>query len=350
MKKNTMLTTIIGLTIITVLLTALWIYSDQNIRSIEEQGSAQGTYSRHYVLVSTEKSDLWNSVYSGASECAKQHGVYLEWIGEGAQTEIDESDALKIAVASHVDGIILNQGSSSDLADLIDRAEEAGIPVITALADNTSSQRTSYVGISGYEMGEFYGQQVLRALHEGENRILILSGSFVGKENTNLNLLYSQMIQSVENRKEEDQTAIFSTQTINTETSFDAEEDIRDILMKTEELPDILICLDLTSTECAVQALIDYNEVGNVTLIGYYASNTVLDAVSKGIMMSSMGINGQEVGQKCIEALEEYYELGNVSEYFNVSPQLIDDSNAVQLLSDLDESGQSSMTEEVNAE
>ena len=47
---------------------------------------------------------------------------------------------------------------------------------------------------------------------------------------------------------------------MNTATSFDAEEDIRNIFVRRQQIPDILICLDLVSTECAMQALVDCAE------------------------------------------------------------------------------------------
>ncbi len=339
MKKSVM-TILMGLILITLVLTALWIYSDRSLYEIEQQGSGQRTYERHYALISQDRSDLWESIFHGSAAEAGGQNAYLEWIGEGSSVDMSIEDCMRIAVASRVDGIILHPGSSAGKIDaLIDEAADAGIPVVTALEDESDSQRISYVGLSGYEMGEFYGQQILAELHPGLNRISILSNAAAGTEDPNLSLMYSQMIQAVESGRDSAMQVTFETKYVNTATSFDAEEDIRDIFVNPDNLPDVLICLDLISTECAAQALIDHNEVGNVTVIGYYASDSVLDAVAKGVMRSTLGIDGEEVGRKCVEALDEYHLLGNVSDYFNVSPQLIDQNSAEQRRKSMDMAG-----------
>ena len=73
----------------------------------------------------------------------------------------------------------------------------------------------------------------------------------------------------------------------------------------------------------AAQALIDYNEVGNISVIGYYASETVADAVSKGIVQATLEMDAQEIGRLCVEALDEYWSLGRVNNYFNISLSMI---------------------------
>ena len=48
-----------------------------------------------------------------------------------------------------------------------------------------------------------------------------------------------------------------------------------------ENLPDVLVCMYEVVTECVYQALIDYNQVGNVKVIGFYYSDVILDAIDK---------------------------------------------------------------------
>ena len=135
--------------------------------------------------------------------------------------------------------------------------------------------------------------------------------------------MYSQMAQKVENERPQDRQAVFSTFDVNTSTSFDAEEDIRDIFVHRNSLPDIMVCLDLISTECAYQALVDFNEVGNMDIVGYYASDTVLDGIRKGVISATLSLDAEEIGRLCIDALNEYCSLGHVSNYFNVGLEMI---------------------------
>ncbi|MBQ6322143.1 MAG: substrate-binding domain-containing protein [Lachnospiraceae bacterium] len=273
------------------------------------------------MLISTDRSDLWNTVFEAAGECANEHDAVLDWIGTDAPVAYTIRDCMNIAVSSGVDGIILHREAVDDLTDLIDEAADKGIPVITVLNDDSESRRISFVGMNSYQMGEIYAQQVLESLHEGTNRVMLLTSLF--NDNSSLNLLYSQMLQVIENGKEDNQEVILTAHVLNTATSFDAEEGIRDIFIRGEALPDTIVCMDLTATECVSQALVDYNKVGSVTVIGYYASETVLDAISKGLIRSTLGIDAREIGKVCIEALDEYWTLGRVSNYFNIGLSMI---------------------------
>lgn len=55
-------------------------------------------------------------------------------------------------------------------------------------------------------------------------------------------------------------------------SQFDTEEAIRIVFQSQEGPPEILVCLDEVTTECAYQAMIDYNVVGEVDIVGSYTS------------------------------------------------------------------------------
>ena len=316
---------VIALAVMSMMLAALWIYSRRMLSRVGAQGSGEEMYQRHYALVCDEYSDPWASIYECALEEAQEQHVYLEWTGMGSLVDLDLTDRMRIAVASCVDGIILQGNSQADMTALIQEAALQDIPVITVLGDDIGGDRVSFIGINSYQMGELYGWQILDCLKEGTNRILVLleeEGS-----DTHTSLMFSQMTQTVDLEKSDEQEVVFSTHEVDTASSFSAEEDIRDIFVHRDQLPDILVCLDPVSTECALQALVDYNEVGNVSIIGYYASDTILDGIEKGLISATMRIDPEEIGTLCIDVLEEYRTLGYVSNYFNIGLEMITQDN-----------------------
>ena len=113
---------------------------------------------------------------------------------------------------------------------------------------------------------------------------------------------------------------------MNSKADFDTEEVVRDIFVK-EDLPDVLVCMDSVVTECVYQALIDYNQVGNVQVIGFYYSDSILDAISKGIISSSVTLDMTDVGEYSINALEEYSSLKHTNGYYSVGQNVITREN-----------------------
>lgn len=325
--KKIIVPIILGLSAATAVLLGMWFYYNKSIREIEEQSMASSTvYDKHYAMISGEDDSLlWRSIYNSAREYASGENAYLEWVGADSVTDYLAEDCIRIGIASKVDGIILQPDGSSTMTDLINSAAEQGIPVVTVLNDDSESSRVSFVGLNSYQMGEIYGQQILKLLGEGETSIQVLTHS--STEDINTNLMYSKMNSVVEQGKKKGQTVNISTYSIDNSMSFDAEEVIRDIFVNSETLPDILICLDSVSTECACQAIIDYNEVGNVDIIGYYTSSSILDAIEKDLMPVTIVIDTEQIGQLSINALNEYHSLGYVSNYFNAELNIITKSN-----------------------
>ena len=120
--------------------------------------------------------------------------------------------------------------------------------------DDTESRRVSYVGVNHYQLGNICGEQVLELLEEGENRIMMISGSAAGDVGTNL--MYSQMNQVIAPGKKGGSDGEDFTYTIEGNTNFDAEEASGIFFVNSQSVPDILICMDTISAECACQAVV----------------------------------------------------------------------------------------------
>ena len=71
----------------------------------------------------------------------------------------------------------------------------------------------------------------------------------------------------------------------------------------------------------------DYNQVGEVDVIGYYDSPSTLQAIERQVVYSTVSIDTAQMGKYCVAALDEYNELGNVSEYFSVDVTVINHQN-----------------------
>ena len=141
------------------------------------------------------------------------------------------------------------------------------------------------------------------------------------------NLIYYQIKKELEKKKKDYQTVTISEYNIDSSSGFDTEEFVRDIFVSEENLPDVLVCMDEVVTECVYQALVDYNQVGNVDVVGFYYSDVILDGISKGIISSAIALDMDEIGRYSVNALEEFSSLGHTSNYYSVGQHVITRSN-----------------------
>lgn len=92
-------------------------------------------------------------------------------VGGGAEKQVDELEAW---ITKGVDGLAVSSSSTDALAPIINKALEAGIPVVTFNTDNPASDRLTFVGqdlvYSGVAMGDTLVQ------HMGETgKVLIFT-------------------------------------------------------------------------------------------------------------------------------------------------------------------------------
>lgn len=301
----------------------------------EMTGNDVGTYdiyNRHYVMITGgEDSDFWDQVYESALEEGKQRGVYVERFGADLAVRYDRNELLKLAIQASVDGIIVPGDEDEKTVALLDEAVDGGIPIVTVLRDSTGSRRQCFVGTNSYNLGQEYGRQILELLGEKDSaKILVLVDE--SRMDTSQNLILLGIRETLERELGEGHFVDVETAPVDNTRSFSSEESIRDIFLSAEELPDILVCLNEVYTRCAYQAAVDYNKVGTVQMLGFYDSDTILEAVSKNIIYSTVALDTQQMGKLCVQALDEYVETGYTNGYMAVDTRLIKAKEAEKLL------------------
>ena len=291
-------------------------------------------YDRYYVMITEDNSSLWKSIYEGANARALQNKDYVDWLNDYMDSSSSVEDMMKVAIASSADGIIVNASESTTMTDLIDEAVDEGIPVVNLYTDQAKSKRCSYVGIGSYNLGKEYGLMTLEIIDEKQDgkepvSVMILVGSHA--QSLDQNILCAGIQETIAQEKEENLEVKFELISIDDSNPFSAEESIRDIFLH-KSLPDIMICLNEQNTICAYQAVVDYNYVGRVSILGYYDSDTILNAIEHEVIDATVSIDTDQMGGYCVDALKEYNNLGNTSEYLTADITMIDQENVADYL------------------
>lgn len=289
------------------------------------QNSAKSKY--HFAFICSDSSNHFNSaVYKSAQGTARLNNDYLEFMGKNLAVTYSRNELMEIAIDAKVDGIILQGDESEELSRMIDDAASAKIPVVTFGTDNTVSARKSYVGFGYYELGQTYGKQLLRLEKDTPQKVLVLMTP--DADDPSQNIILAGMKDTIE-KTDNAKYFSFITEAIPSSTKFEAEEKISNIIMRTPQLPDIIVSLNETYTTCICQALVDYNKVGSSKVIGFYSNDTILTSIQKGIINSSITVNTSQMGKYCVEALNEYLKNGYVNEYMPADIEVITKDNAL---------------------
>lgn len=131
------------------------------------------------VLISQDlDTPFWSEVEKGALEVVDRYGVSLDVRGSFGRNERDFLNNLEIAIASKVDGIIVQGLDTEAFIQLTKlRATRYGIPIITIANDVPASEslRRTYVGSDHREGGRMIAEQLLSDMGSAGKVYLIAS-------------------------------------------------------------------------------------------------------------------------------------------------------------------------------
>jgi len=108
----------------------------------------------------------------GASDAAKLLGVDFQWTGSVNSVVAEMVDATNTAITSKADGLALAVVDKAAFKSPVDRALDAGIPVVSYNADGArddpGTNRLAYIGQGLYESGYALGQRALTKIDSGD--------------------------------------------------------------------------------------------------------------------------------------------------------------------------------------
>lgn len=145
---------------------------------IESSNATSKDYTHHFALIAEEtENDYWRLIEQGAKEAAADNNIYLEYI---APQKADNEQLLRLfdrMIAAKVDGIIVQGIEGERFVDLVHKAIERNIPIITIDTDVKSSERKAYVGTDNFYAGELAGKTMIENT-TGEQFVGIITGRF----------------------------------------------------------------------------------------------------------------------------------------------------------------------------
>jgi ribose transport system substrate-binding protein len=113
----------------------------------------------------------------GAQRQAKEIGnVEVIYHGPERADELKQKEILESFIAQKVDGIAISVLNADFLTSTIDRAIDAGIPVVTWDSDAPKSKRIAFYGVDDYKSGQIMGEEAARLLN-GKGTIAFLTSA-----------------------------------------------------------------------------------------------------------------------------------------------------------------------------
>lgn len=270
--------------------------------------NAEKSYRYHIAMITNDQdAPYWNQVYESAQKEAEDADALIERVGASLLESMSVSDQLRMAMYSHVDGVLVYPEDNEEVRQAIDEVVAAGIPVITMQRDSSGSDRQAFVGINDYFLGQAYGRQIEKQSGDEDHVITILyPGSTFGAHNRRW------FLQGLRSTLDARRFTISSHVILEYEGLSNAESTIDAILEGTDHdiTPDLLICLNDTITEVAYRIVEDRGAQGIVKIAGGSISDILIDGIERGDISFTITPNAADTGRKAFQELERYLNYG----------------------------------------
>ncbi|UJF34901.1 sugar-binding protein [Paenibacillus hexagrammi] len=254
--------------------------------------------SKHIVLIEQEQGHpYWQLVEKGAKKAALQHHIEIECIGPVRNSMEEQLKLLEKAIASKVDGIIVQGLNDEKFTPVINKAMDRGIPVLTIDTDAPTSKRLAYVGTNNREAGSLLGQIVLQ-ITGGAGKV----GVIIGSESAE-----SQM-----QRLSGLQSSIASYKNLQIVDVRPSNISLMEAIQQASEMlqshPEITTMVGTSATDALgiLQAAKSLKRV-DLRIIGFDDLPETLDAIGKGDIEATVVQEPYGMGKTSVDLLDDYF-------------------------------------------
>lgn len=213
----------------------------------------------------------------GCEMAGKELGVRTEYVGP---TDYDMNAmiaALEQAIAKKPNGIVV-VGFEDTLGPIIDKAIDAGIPVVTVDGDVPNSKRIAFVGTGNYNAGYQGGQYLAKAI-DGKGKVALMTKPGQGNLEERITGYQAALA---------DYPDIEIVQIADTQSdSIVAAQAAGALLQKYPDLAGIA-CVEAAGGAGAATAVKEAGKVGQVKIISMDRGEDVLSDIEAGVITASV--------------------------------------------------------------
>ncbi len=269
-----------------------------------------------YVILkaTSPQMEFWQVVRQGIEAAAREYLVETTVVGPWLEQQVDDQIAIMQGVIeSKPDGIVLAASDYDRLSAPVQRAIQAGIPVVTVDSDVDNQQVVAFVGTNNVEAGRRAGEEMLTLVRSDATIAIVSHVPGV-----------ATAIEREEGVRRALNTRGESGTTLGPDYAMNDEERAREIverLVSPEIAVDGIIALNETSTVGVSRAIEDLGLSGEVRVVGFDASTDEVSFLEQGVIQAlvvqkpfNMGYLSLETLARSIRgaAVEERVDTGSV--------------------------------------
>lgn len=271
------------------------------------------------VIVKTKSGDYWDSVKMGTDIAAKEFNINVEFMAPDDEEDIDaQIKFISKSIDKKVDAIVVAPSDYMALVDIVQRAIEHKIPVITIDSELNTDAVNCLISTDNFEAGKRAGEKLVQI--NGEYSKVAIMG-FV-KGNPNGDKREEGFLKAISKYPDIEVVAkryCSSNSTLATILT-------KNILSQDNRI-DAIIALNSTSAEGVAQAIDELDLSGKVKIIAFDNTLREINYIEKGIIQSIIIQNPLSMGYLGIKYANSIIDGKKIPKKVNIDSKVIDKEN-----------------------
>lgn len=288
-----------------------------------EQGNKQSGQTERYIAVICKGSqhEFWKSVEQGALDAGEELNIRVTFEAPEDETQIDvQIEMMEKAIENHADAIVLAPLDTDLMNDVIEKATNQGIPVLTLDSDVTTASRISTIGTDNESAGAIAARNAAGLIGE-KGQVAIVAHV----EGAQTSIERQKGFVDEINSKYKDKIEIVGV----TYCDGDSELAKEQALAFMEEYPG-LKCIYGTNEGAAVgiaAAVEEKNAQDRIVVIGFDSSDAEVAYLESGVIDGMVVQNPYNMGYLGVRNVNKVLEGKSIEEKFDTGATYVDMDN-----------------------
>jgi ribose transport system substrate-binding protein len=271
--------------------------------------------------------EFWKSIHAGAVKASRELSagdlkVSISW--KGPMREDDREQQVQVVegfLSQGVDGIVLAPLDDRALVRPVLEAKRAGIPTVIFDSDLASDEIVSFVATDNYKGGQLAADR-LGQLLKGEGKVLLLryqegSASTTARENGFLDRIKGAF----------PKIQVISSDQYSGPTRDTAKRASENLLNRHAAELSGIFCVNESSTAGMLLALQDIGKAGQITFIGFDASEPFAQAMRQGQLQGFVVQNPLNMGYLAVKTMVDHLQGRRVEKRVDTGVWVITQEN-----------------------
>jgi ribose transport system substrate-binding protein len=280
---------------------------------------------RLVVVTKAMDSEFWLALKQGAEEAALKHpNVELSVLAPEREINIDQQVAiLEDQILKKVSAIAVAPAGVAQVVPVLNKAREAGIPVLLVDTDAHWPGKLTYIGTDNRLGGQLAGEYVVKALG-GKGKVAVIRGILGVQAHADRESGFQEAVSQAPGMQ------FLTSQPANSERAMGMSV-MENLLTSYPDLSAVFATNDQMALG-AMEAIAARKLTGKIVLVGFDAGKEAVRAVVAGQMNAVVAQQPAEMGRLAVETALQVLRREQIKKRIDTGTTLVTKENADQFL------------------